>query len=79
MEMVQGPLMGQVFGKISGLFRESPEGVKRGFESAVPLSMVGLAERASTQEGAQDHPLHAGKDRREDEAHDEDGRRRADQ
>jgi len=54
MEMVQGPLMGEVFGKISGFFRESPDGVKRGFESAVPLSMAGLAERASTQEGAQD-------------------------
>jgi OOP family OmpA-OmpF porin len=54
MEMVQSPLMGQIFGKISGLFRENPEGVKRGFESAVPLSMVGLAQRASTQEGAQD-------------------------
>jgi outer membrane protein OmpA-like peptidoglycan-associated protein len=54
MEMVQGPLMGEVFGRISGFFRESPDGVKRGFESAVPLSMAGLAERASTQEGAQD-------------------------
>src|SRR5262245_3286316 len=54
MEMTRGPLMGEVFGKISGFFRESPEGVKRGFESAVPLSMAGLAERASTQEGAQD-------------------------
>src|SRR6185295_721567 len=54
MEMVQGPLMGDLFSKISGFFRESPDGVKRGFESAVPLSMAGLAERASTQEGAQD-------------------------
>jgi outer membrane protein OmpA-like peptidoglycan-associated protein len=54
MEMVRGPMMGEVFGKISGLLRESPEGVKRGFESAVPLSMAGLAERSSTQEGAQE-------------------------
>jgi hypothetical protein len=54
MEMVQGPLMGELFSKISGFFRESPDAVKRGFESAVPLSMAGLAERASTQEGAQD-------------------------
>lgn len=54
MDMVQGPMMGEVFGKISGLFRESPEGVKRGFQSAVPLSMAGLAERASTQGGAQE-------------------------
>jgi OmpA-OmpF porin, OOP family len=54
MEMVQSPWMGEILGKMSGQFRESPEGVKRGFESAVPLSMVGLAQRASTQEGAQD-------------------------
>src|SRR5262245_36383602 len=54
MELVQGPFMGEVFGKISGLFRESAEGVKRGIESAVPLSMAGLSERASTQEGAQE-------------------------
>lgn len=54
MEMVHSPWMGEIVGKISGLFRESPEGVKRGFESAVPLSMVGLAQRASTQEGAQE-------------------------
>jgi len=54
MEMVQGPLMGELFSKISGFFRESPDGVKRGFERAVPLSMAGLAERASTQEGAQE-------------------------
>jgi outer membrane protein OmpA-like peptidoglycan-associated protein len=54
MEMVQGPLMGEVFDKIGRFFHESPEGVKRGFESAVPLSMAGLAERASTQEGAQE-------------------------
>jgi len=54
MEMVRSPFMGEVFGKISGFFRESPEGVKRGFESAVPLSMAGLADRASTREGAQE-------------------------
>jgi len=54
MDMVHSPWMGEIFGKMSGLFHESPEGVKRGFESAVPLSMVGLAQRASTQEGAQD-------------------------
>jgi OOP family OmpA-OmpF porin len=54
MEMVHSPWMGEVFGKIGGLLRESPEGVKRGFESAVPLSMAGLAQRASTQEGAQE-------------------------
>jgi outer membrane protein OmpA-like peptidoglycan-associated protein len=54
MEMVQGPLMGEVFDKIGRFFHESPEGVKRGLESAVPLSMAGLAERASTQEGAQE-------------------------
>jgi outer membrane protein OmpA-like peptidoglycan-associated protein len=54
MEMVQGPLMGEVFDRIGRFFHESPEGVKRGFESAVPLSMAGLAERASTQEGAQE-------------------------
>src|SRR5262245_49893 len=54
MDLVRGPMMGDVFGKIGGLFRESPEGVKRGLESAVPLSMAGLAERASTQEGAQE-------------------------
>jgi len=53
MELVRGPMMGEVFGKISGFFRENPEGVKRGIESAVPLSMAGLAEQASTQEGAQ--------------------------
>jgi outer membrane protein OmpA-like peptidoglycan-associated protein len=53
MDMMRGPMMGDIFGKISGLFRESPEGVKRGFESAVPVSMVGLADQASTQEGAQ--------------------------
>src|SRR5262245_36991477 len=54
MELVRSPGLGEIFGKIGGLFRESPDGVKRGFESAVPLSMAGLAERASTQEGAQD-------------------------
>ena len=54
MEIVRGPAMGEVFGKVSGFFRESPEGVKRGIESAVPLSMAGLAARASTQEGAQE-------------------------
>jgi outer membrane protein OmpA-like peptidoglycan-associated protein len=54
MEMVRGPFMGEIFGKIGGLFRESPEGVKRGFESALPVSMAGLAQRASTQEGAQE-------------------------
>jgi outer membrane protein OmpA-like peptidoglycan-associated protein len=54
MEMVRGPFMGEIFGKIGGLFRESPEGVKRGFESALPLSVAGLAQRASTQEGAQE-------------------------
>jgi OOP family OmpA-OmpF porin len=54
MEMVHGPWMGEIFSKMSGLFRESPERVKRGFESAVPLSMAGLAQRASTNEGAQD-------------------------
>jgi outer membrane protein OmpA-like peptidoglycan-associated protein len=54
MDMVQGPLMGEVFGRISGFFRESPEGVRRGFQSAVPLSMAGLAQRASTQDGAQE-------------------------
>src|SRR5262245_18382282 len=53
MDMMRGPMMGNRFGKIGGLFRENPEGVKRGFESAVPLSMAGLAEQASTQEGAQ--------------------------
>jgi len=53
MELVRGPMMGEIFGKISGFFRENPEGVRRGIESAVPLSMAGLAERASTQEGAQ--------------------------
>jgi OmpA-OmpF porin, OOP family len=53
MDMMRGPLMGDIFGKIGGLFRESPDGVKRGFESAVPLSMAGLADQASTQEGAQ--------------------------
>jgi len=53
MELVRGPMMGEVFGKISGFFRENPDGVKRGIESAVPLSMAGLAEQASTQEGAQ--------------------------
>ena len=52
MDMMHSPLMGDIFGKISGLLREKPEGVKRGFESAVPLSMAGLSERASTQEGA---------------------------
>ena len=54
MEMVHSPAMGELFGKMGGLFHESPEGVKRGFESAVPLSVVGLAQRASTQEGAQE-------------------------
>jgi OOP family OmpA-OmpF porin len=54
MEMVHSPWMGELVGKISGQFHESPEGVKRGFESALPLSMVGLAQRASTQEGAQE-------------------------
>src|SRR5262245_60924318 len=53
MDMVRGPMMGDIFGKISGMFRESPDGVKKGFESAVPLSMAGLADQASTQEGAQ--------------------------
>jgi len=54
MEMVHSPSMSAIFGKFSGAFRESPEGVKRGFESAVPLSLVGLAQRASTHEGAQE-------------------------
>jgi outer membrane protein OmpA-like peptidoglycan-associated protein len=54
MDMVHSPWMGEIFWKISGVFRESPDGVKRGFESAVPLSVVGLAQRASTQEGAQE-------------------------
>jgi outer membrane protein OmpA-like peptidoglycan-associated protein len=54
MEMVHGPWAGEVFGKMGGVLHESPEGVKRGFESAVPLSMVGLAQRASTHDGAQE-------------------------
>jgi outer membrane protein OmpA-like peptidoglycan-associated protein len=54
MEMVHSPWMGEIVGKFSGTFRESPEGVKRGFESAVPLSVVGLAQRAATHEGAEE-------------------------
>ena len=53
MDMTRSPLMGEIFQKISSWINESPESVKRGFESAVPLSMAGLAESASTQEGAQ--------------------------
>jgi outer membrane protein OmpA-like peptidoglycan-associated protein len=53
MEMVRAPWMGEVFGKIGEELHESPEGVKRVFEGAVPVSMAGLAEQASTNEGAQ--------------------------
>jgi outer membrane protein OmpA-like peptidoglycan-associated protein len=53
MELARGPLMGQVFAKVGGWIHEDPDSVKRGFETAVPASVAGLAERASTPEGAQ--------------------------
>jgi outer membrane protein OmpA-like peptidoglycan-associated protein len=53
MELARGPLMGQVFARLGGWIHENPESVKRGFETAVPASIAGLAERASTPDGAQ--------------------------
>jgi hypothetical protein len=54
MEMTRTPWMSEIIGKITTWMRdENPEGVKRGIESAVPLSIAGLADRASTHEGAQ--------------------------
>jgi outer membrane protein OmpA-like peptidoglycan-associated protein len=42
-----------VFAKVGGWIHEDPDSVKRGFETAVPASVAGLAEHASTPEGAQ--------------------------
>jgi outer membrane protein OmpA-like peptidoglycan-associated protein len=53
MELARGPSMGQVFARLGGWIHENPESVKRGFETAVPASIAGLAERASTPDGAQ--------------------------
>src|SRR5262245_31969449 len=48
-EVLDGPTVG----KMSSLLHESENGTRQGFEEAVPVSVTGLANQASTEEGAQ--------------------------
>ena len=52
-ELAHSIPQGVVGEKMSSFLHESPEDTRRGFETALPASIAGIAQRASTNEGAQ--------------------------
>ena len=52
MEMARSVVSGETLGRISAQLRENPEATRMGLDEAVPVSVAGLADQASTEAGA---------------------------
>jgi outer membrane protein OmpA-like peptidoglycan-associated protein len=52
MDMAQGFFGGDMLGRVSSWLRESPAGTKAAMQDALPVSLLGLANQASSEEGS---------------------------